>query len=172
MKARGNSLGAAIMALVAAPERTTKQELAYVLSPRTGASKASVARQLGVKQRTLTAWSKGTPPSKASQGKIKGLYEKFFAINNKGKAPASIRNAQLRITNKSTPDGIKIGGRSTNPLTVERSTRRRWDRITDARTPQDAYEWFVRDVLGPSPLPPVSPEYLDFEEGEYEIEAV
>jgi len=173
MKARGDSLGAAIAAFVAAvPERTTKQELAYVLSARTGASRASVARQLGVKQRTLTAWSKGTPPSKASQGKIKALYQKFYGINNRGNLPANIRSAPLRITNRSDPSGITIGRRVVNPLKVERSTRRRWDRIISAETVQDAYDNFVRDVLGPSELPPVGGNYLNFEDGEYEIESV
>jgi transcriptional regulator with XRE-family HTH domain len=170
----GNSLGAALMALVAPVARTTKQMIAYILSPRTGASVGSVARQLGVKTRTVRGWQSGkSAPSAASEDKIEEVYKRFFRLNNKSRPVREINTAALSIKNTSDPAGIVFHTRGkpdrvSNPLVVERSTQRKWEGVIAAKTPEEAYEKFVDDVIGPSPLPGV-PEYLEFLDGDYTI---
>jgi hypothetical protein len=166
----GPSLGAAILALVAAPVRSTKQMIAYILSPRTGASVPSVSRQLGIKQSTVRGWAAGkTAPSAESQRRIKDLYHRFFKINNKTTPLRDVSTAKLIIRNDSDPRGIEIQGRTVNPINVERSMRRKWTGVLAAATPAEAEAAFFAGVLGPSPLPPVGPDYLDFGPGGYTI---
>lgn len=165
----GRSFGEAILAMVQPPSKSVRQQINYLLSRRTGASVEAVARQLGVKQATLRGWVSGkTKPNAKSQREIKSLYGRFYQINTR--RSGDYRTGKLVITNTSDPDGIKIQGRLTNPLEIERSTRRRWDRIGAAQDGEEAFKWFVKDVFGPSPLPPVSPDYLDFDpDDSYEI---
>lgn len=166
----GRSFGEAVLALVQPPAKSVKQQINYLLSRRTGASVEAVARQLGVKQATLRGWVSGkTKPSAKSQREIKSLYGRFYQINTR--RSGEYRTGKLLITNTTNPDGIRIQGRTVNPLEVERSTRRRWDRVAASQDGEEAFKWFVRDVLGPSPLPPVGPDYLDISPDDaYEIE--
>ena len=166
----GPSLGAAILALVAAPVRTTKQMIRYILSPNTGASLTSVSRQLDVKHATIRKWQGGTTsPSAESQRRIKTLYQRFFRINNKTTPLRGVSTAKLIIRNDSDRDGITIQGRTVNPIEVERSTSRRWTEVLAATTPAEAEDAFIVGVLGPSPLPPVEPGSLEFGLGDYTI---
>lgn len=161
---------------VAAEPRTTKRQLTYVLSKRTGASAESVARQLGVTMGTLKRWIKGTQkPSGRNAKRLSDLYEKFWRINHDVRNPRKrpqFKTARLIVENTTNRDGIifpegrrqRIG----NPLTIDASRQRKWNDVLSASTPEQAYKAFVKGVLGPSPLPSV-PEYLDFLEGDYSI---
>lgn len=160
----------------AAEPRTTKRQLTYVLSKRTGASAESVARQLGVTIGTLRRWLKGTQkPSAKNTQRIAGLYDRFWRINHDVRNPRKrpkFKTARLIVENTTNRDGIIFPeGRRTriaNPLTIDASRQRKWNDVLSASTPEQAYQAFVKGVLGPSPLPSV-PEYLDFLEGYYAI---
>lgn len=152
--------------------------IAYILSPRTGASLPAVSRQLGIKQSTIRGWGSGkTKPSTESQHRIKDLYQRFFGINNKtkplrsasGAQSAAVSAAKLVIENTSNRDGITIQGRTVNPIDVDRSTRRDWSGVLAATTEAEAVEAFIGGILKPSPLPPVGPGYLEFDDGDYTI---
>lgn len=172
--AGATKLGAAVLALVSPPARSVKAMIAYILSPRTGASTQSVARQLKVRQATVRSWEAGKrPPSGASQRKIKVLYERFYRLNNARKPGRNVNTAELKVRNISDPAGIVVhegrrGDRPLNPCPVEASTQRQWGPVLDAKTPLEAYDAFVAGVIGPSPLPSI-PDYLDFLDGDYTI---
>jgi hypothetical protein len=178
------NLGEAVLRLVddvsgVPPEpRSTRRQLTYVLSKRTGASPESVLRQLGASKESLRRWLKGTQaPGKRNREQINRLYEKFWAINHDARNPRKrpkFKTAPLIVTNETNPDGIVFpeGNRSrvNNPLRIDASRNRKWNDILRATTPEDAYKAFVSGVIDPSPLPSV-PEYLDFLEGYYTIRA-
>lgn len=176
------NLGEAVLRLVdevsgVAPEpRSTRRQLTYVLSKRTGASPESVLRQIGASKESLRRWLKGTQaPGKRYRERINALYEKFWAINHDVRNPRKrpkFKTARLVITNQTNPDGIVFpeGNRSRvqNPLYIDASRNRKWNDVLSATTPEQAFNGFVRGVIAVSPLPSV-PEYLDFLAGYYTI---
>lgn len=173
----GPSLGDAVLDLVhpvtpEPPKRSTKQQVAYVLSPKTGASVGSVARQAGVSTRTVRSWASGGKLSNASAASVNKLFGHFWGLNNKPNPRPRILTRKLKISVSPNPT-ITIGPpgkrREMYSITVERSSRRKWDPVFAAADATDAFEAFVAGVLGPSPLPPVSPDYLWFGEGNYTI---
>jgi len=181
--ARGHrDLGAGVLRLVdevagVAPEpRSTRRQLTYVLSKRTGASPESVLRQLGASKESLRRWLKGTQsPGKLYRERINALYGKFWAINHDVRNPRKrpkFKTARLIITNETNRDGIVFPEgsrfRVANPLQVDASRNRKWNDVLAATTPEQAFSGFVNGVLSVSPLPSV-PEYLDFLEGYYTI---
>lgn len=175
-------LGAAVLRLLddaseVTPEpRSTKRQLTYVLSKRTGASAGSVAHQLGVSAETLRRWLKGTQkPSRRNEKRIAELYARFWAINHNVRNPRKrpkFKTARLMIENTTNREGIIFPEgnrvRVVNPLGIDASRQRKWSDVLGASTPEEAYKAFVNGVIGVSPLPSV-PEYLDFLEGDYTI---
>jgi len=176
----GPSLGDAILDLVKPaagdpPDRSLARQLSYILSPRTGASAGSVARQAGISLDTLRRWLKGDQkPGRRGQSGIRKVYERFWRINNPVKRSLQgIANAKLIITNTSDPQGIVIhrpgaSDRPTNPVEIEASRSRKWAGVLRATTADQAFDAFVMGVIGVSPLPTV-PQYLDFLLGDYAI---
>lgn len=156
--------------------RSTKRQLTYVLSKRTGASAGSVARQLGVTEGTLRRWIRGKQaPSGRNQKRLAELYERFWRINHDVRKPRKrpqFKTARLKIENTTNRDGIIFPEgnrvRTGNPLYIDASRQRQWKDVLNATTPEEAYQAFVKGVIGVSPLPSV-PEYLDFLEGDYAI---
>lgn len=167
----GPSLGHAILNLVAPPAAGWQKQLAYVTGAKTGVSLGSAARQIGVLPRTLRRWISGqAAPSKRSQGKLTGVYERFWRIDHRGRPPERTATAVLKISAK--PLGaITIQGRERSSILVEKG-RRDWSGVMAARTPDEAYEAFVAGVIGPSPLPAVEDGYLEFDDGDYTVETV
>lgn len=98
---RGRSLGDAVHAMleVAAPtSRGWRSELRYITGKTTGASRESVARQLGVKPATLRSWlDKGITPTKASRAEIERVFKRFWGINTKAGAGPSPGTAVLTV---------------------------------------------------------------------------
>lgn len=169
-----DDVGAAVLQLVripapSAPERSTRQQLAYVTSARTGASNRSITRQLGIKAETLRAWQNGSAkPSAASARKIDTLFGRFWEINN---ANRFTKAAGTRKTLKlaGTPSGIiTVQGRPRSSVLIERGSRN-WKPVLAATTDRAAWEAFANEIIGPSPLPPIEPDYLWFYAGTYKI---
>jgi hypothetical protein len=170
-----DDLGQAVLSLVRIPpqpapdDRSTRQQLRYLTAKTTGASNQSITRQLGIKAPTLRSWLTGTAkPSAASARKIDELFQHFWQVNNANKFTTAARTTkQLKITGN--PQGIiTIQGRPRASIIVERG-RRKWVDVLLARTPREAYEAFANDVIGPSPLPTIHPDYLWFHQGTYKI---
>lgn len=156
--------------------RTTKRQLTYVLSKRTGVSADTAVRQLGITLGTLKRWLRGKQnPSAGNQKRIADLYERFWGINhdvrNPKKRPA-FKTARLVIENKTNADGIIIQegrrNRIVNPLEIDAARNREWKDVLSASTPEEAFTAFKKGVLGKSPWPSV-PEYMDFLQGYYAI---
>jgi transcriptional regulator with XRE-family HTH domain len=107
-KVTGPSLGDAVHALlqVAPPKRTWKSQLRYVTSKNTGASRDSVARQLGIHPDTITRWANGKrAPSKASQAELTRVFDRFWEINNRHGSGPNPGRADLTVRGKITVDG-------------------------------------------------------------------
>jgi len=165
----GASLGAAVHDLLGASpveHRSLKQQLDYLTAKTTGASRESVARQLGTTQKTLSAWTGGKrKPTAANRDRIAQLFERFWQINHKsaGKTPPGDR--MLRVKGK----GVHVNGRPRTSVIVETGARaRQWDTLRDATDAQISAEngsLFISALDIPIP-------YLEFRDGYYRITAL
>lgn len=158
----GRSLGAAVKDLLGiVPSRTFAQQLAYVTGVKTGATKASVARQLGITGRTLNRWLAGGRASRRSQGKVNALFTKFWSINHR--TAALTGNETLKVTSR----GITVNGRPRDHLIIEPSRNPRdWSRLRTADPRDisaDGGQLFV-DAAN------VEIPYVEFGPGSYTIE--
>jgi transcriptional regulator with XRE-family HTH domain len=175
-------LGEAVLRLIdeasiLSPEpRSTKRQLTYILSKRTGASRESVTRQLGVSVDSLRRWLKGKQkPSAKNTKRIAEVYERFWRINHDARNPRKrpkFKTEALLIENVTNRDGIIFPEgrrvRVVNPLRIDASRQRKWTDVLRATTPEEAFKAFVKGVIGVGPLPSI-PEYLDFLQGHYTI---
>lgn len=166
-KVRGASLGAAVRLLLGVvPDRTIGDQLKYVTDTKTGASKDSVSRQLGVTWGTINRWMRGRQkPSRKSQGKIKALFDRFWRVNHK--VPAFQGTEMLRLSSpmdrSMTPSrGIRVSGKARDHLILEQGNIvRDWPRLAASTTRQinaDDGKLFVELIveipyveLGPGP---------------------
>ena len=166
-RVRGASLGAAVRLLLGVvPDRTIGDQLKYVTDAKTGASRESVSRQLGVTWGTINRWMRGRQkPSRRSQGRIKVLFDRFWRVNHK--VPAFAGTEKLRLS--SPPDtssppsrGIRVSGRARDHLILEQGNKPRdWPRLVGSTTRQinaDEGRLFVELIveipyveLGPGP---------------------
>lgn len=130
-KASGPSLGDAVHALlqVAPPERTWKSQLRYITGKSTGASRKSVARQLGIHPDTITRWANGKrAPSKSSRADLKRVFDRFWTINNKHGSGPNPGTAILTVRGK-----ITVQGKERSSVIVEPTRKsRNWKRLRTA----------------------------------------
>ena len=166
-RVRGSSLGAAVRLLLGVvPDRSLLDQLKYLTDVKTGASKDSVAAQLGVSRGTLTRWiGRRQRPSAKSQGKINALFARFWRINHR--YVPLVGDETLRLSAPVDPArpptrGIRVSGRPRDHLLLEQGNHPRdWAQLAAASTRQinaDEGALFVRLIvlipyveLGPGP---------------------
>lgn len=165
-KVRGVSLGAAVRQLLqVVPDRSTAEQLKYVTAVKTGATKDSVARQLGVTRSTINRWLAGSrAPRRGAQGKINALFSKFWTLNHR--VDAMRGDEMLKI---SSPTGITVNGKTRDHLLIEQGIAARdWPALAAATTRQinaDDGKLFVDLVHVEIP-------YVSFGPGSYTIETL
>ena len=166
----GDSLGAAVLALLGVPEqvpeRTTRQKLNYLLSARTGASPARVARLLGTQPATVEGWRSGrVRPMVRNRTKVDDLHEKFWRFNSSYRRVNTYGADMLTVSAKPA-EAIQVNGKPRGRIIVERSGKRYWYNLQVATVEEinaDLGELFRTDVAFDIP-------YLTFHAGEYKIE--
>jgi len=151
------------------PDRSIRQQLAYLTAVKTGASELSVARRLGTQPAALKRWrSGGVTPNPAHRTSILEEFKRTWNFNNRYQNIKKITNAKIRITG--TPLGtITIQNIPRGSVIAENDRRRSWIGIQRAITDLEAYDEFVRGVIAQSPLPQVEPDYLWFHKGAYTV---
>ena len=166
---QGDSLGAAVLALLgvpaAVPDRTFRQKLNYLTSVRTGATPARIARLLGTQPAHVEQWRTGkVRPVVKNRAKVDDLYEKFWRFNSSYRQVNTY--GEVTLTVSATPDeAIKVNGKPRGRIIIERSGKRDWSDIQVATVEEinaDFGELFKHGVAFDIP-------YLTFHAGDYKI---
>lgn len=112
------------------------KRLAYILSPKTGASVGTVAKLAGVSTRTVRSWMAGGTPSKSSAAKIDNVYNRFLDINNR----SQVSVPRLRKVNQVKQQVSRSKLRLTNSEDNDRTWMKPawWDRFLDAWASNDS----------------------------------
>lgn len=88
--------------------RGTRARVAYILSPKTGASVATVAALARVAPSTVRRWASGSVPSPEFRGQIDDVYSRFAAINQRAKDEVTRQRGARKVILAVKDDALKV----------------------------------------------------------------